>query len=108
MFAQHTSYALHDLLTVFSTVELPTLQKCSLFDSLVGSVLNFGAEIWGMHDANGVELIHNKFLRRPLGVKKSTNLTELYEELGRVQLSVFRKIIMIKYWVKYIAKTTHP
>ena len=26
-------------------------RKCKLFDTLVGSVLNFGAEIMGMHQA---------------------------------------------------------
>ena len=65
-------------------------------------ILNFGSEIWGMHDATDVERIHTKFLRYVLGVKKSTNLAALYGELGRVPLSVFRKVIMLKYWIKIL------
>lgn len=68
---------------------------------LVASILNYGSEIWGMHNASDVELIHTKFLRY-VGVKKSTNLDALYGELGRVPLSVFRKIAMIKYWLNIL------
>ena len=32
----------------------------------------------------------------------STNLTAHYGELGRVPLMVFRKVIMIKYWIKIL------
>ena len=43
--AQHASYALYNLFTVLKNIELPPSQKCKLFDSLVGSILNFGAEV---------------------------------------------------------------
>ena len=59
--AQHASYALYNLFTVFSKIELPTSQKCKLFDSQVGSILNFGAEVWGSHEATDIELVHTKF-----------------------------------------------
>ena len=57
-----------------------------------------------MHPASDIEMIQNKFLRRLLGVKNSTNLSALYGETGRVPLFVFRKIIMIKYWVKIVSQ----
>ena len=41
-------------------------------------------------------------ISRILNVKKSTNLTALYGELGQVPLMVFRKVIMIKYWIKIL------
>ena len=100
--AQHASFSLFNLFIAFNSVSLPISQKCKLFDSLVGSVLNFGAEIWGNHEATDIELIHTKFLRHILGVKKSTNLTALYGELGRVPMAIMRKIIMIKYWIKIL------
>ena len=100
--AQHASFALNNLFNVFQNIELPTSQKCKLFDSLVASILNFGAEIWGSHNATDIELIHTKFLRYVLRVKKSTNLSALYGELGRFPLAVFRKTIMIKYWIKIL------
>ena len=55
-----------------------------------------------MHDATDIELIHTKILRRILGVKKCTNLSAVYGELGRYPLSVIRKIHMIRYWIKII------
>ena len=102
--SQHASYALYNLFTVFNNVEYSVSQTCKLFDSLVGSILNFSAEIWGNHEGTDIELIHTKFLRRVLGVKKSTNLTALYGELGRVPLATFRKTIMIKYWIKTLGQ----
>ena len=102
--AQHASFALYNLFSVFNDVDLPVSRKCKLFDTLVGSILNFGAEIWGMHKASDIEAIHTKFLRRVLGVRKSTNLSALYGETGRVPLDVFRKFIMIKYWSKIITQ----
>ena len=71
-----------------------------LFDTLVSPILNFGSELWGMYKATDIELVHTKFLRYILGVKKSTNLSALYGELARIPLPVYRKINMIKYWVK--------
>ena len=38
-----------------------------------------------------------------LNVKKSTNLSGLYGELGRVPLLIYREISMIRYWIKLIS-----
>ena len=77
-------------------------KKSKLFAKLKGSILNFGSEIWGMHEASDIELIHTKFLRRILGVKKSTNLIALYGELRWFPLHIIRKVHMIKYWIKLL------
>ena len=100
--AKHASHALYNLFAVLNNIESQTSQKCKLFDSLVGSILNFGADVWGSHEATDIELVHTKFLRRILKVKKSTNLTALYGELGRIPLVVYRKVIVIKYWIKML------
>ena len=47
--AKHAAFALHNLFRIFNTVELPVAQKCKLFDTLVGYILNFGSEVWGMN-----------------------------------------------------------
>ena len=47
-------------------------------------------------------MIHTKFLRRILSAKKTTNLAALYGEVGRLPLSVIRKINTIKYWIKIL------
>lgn len=56
--ARHVSFALYNLFTVFNNTELSVDQMCNLFDSLVSSILNFGSEVWGMHDASDIEQIH--------------------------------------------------
>lgn len=49
-------------------------------------------------------MIHVRFLRYVLGAKKSTNLSALYGELGRVPLSIYRKINLVKYWNKVVSQ----
>ena len=85
---KHASYALHNLFSIFNQIELPDSHKCKLFDTLVGSILNYGSEVWGMHEAKDVETIHTKFCRRILNVKILTNLYGLYGELGRIPLKI--------------------
>ena len=103
MYSKYASFALYSVhvFTILNSVELPLSQQCLLFDTLVGSILNFGSEIWGFHEATDtcIELIHTKFLRRILGVKKSTNLAALNDEVGRVPMSIMRKLNIIKYKV---------
>jgi hypothetical protein len=98
--AQHSQFALHNLFIVFNQLELTINDKNKLFDSLVGSVLNYGAEVWGYYDSKDVEIVHCKFLRKVIGVKKSTNLDGLYGETGRYPMKIKRKLILAKYWVK--------
>ena len=40
--AQHASYALHNI---------PIMEQCKLVDTLVGSILNYSSEVWGIHNA---------------------------------------------------------
>ena len=100
--AQHASFALHNLFVVLNQLNLNIGEQCCLFDSLVGSVLNYGAEIFGTHEYKSFEHIHCKFLRKILGVKKSTNLDGLYGETARYPMLIHRKIKMFKFWIKII------
>ena len=68
-------------------------------------MLNYSAEVWGNHPGADIERIHTKFCRKVLQVKTSTNLDCLYGELGRLPMSVMRKIIMIRYWIKIITSS---
>ena len=100
--AQHGSFALHKLFSLFNQVELTISKKCKLFDVLVGSILSYGAEVWGYHEAKDVEVLHTKFCRWILSVRKSTNLSGLYGELGRFPLIIIRQTNMIRYWIKLL------
>ena len=72
--AQHASYSLHNLFTIFNQIDLPVSIKADLFDTLVFPVLNYAAEIWGAHNGPDIEVIHTKFCRKLLTVKRSINL----------------------------------
>lgn len=100
--AQHASYSLHNLFIVCNQLELPVSQMISLFDSIVLPTLNYAAEVWGHHAGPNIEIIHTKFCRRLLCVKQSTNVDVLYGELGRTPMSIHRKLILIKYWLKLL------
>ena len=45
--SQHATFALHYLFSLFRQIKFTTSQKCKLFDVLVGSILNYSAEVWG-------------------------------------------------------------
>ena len=94
--SQHAAFALHNLFALFRQFDFPTTQKCKLFDVLVGSVLNYSAEVWGNIEAKDMEIIHTQFCRWILKVRKSTNLSGLYGRLGRYPLIIYRKISMIR------------
>ena len=72
--AEHASYALHNLFSLFTQVVLPIPEKCRLFDTLVGSILNYSAVVLGAYVAKDVELIYTKFSRWILNIKNS-NMT---------------------------------
>ena len=101
--AQHSYPALHNLFIVFNQLNLNISDKCKLFDSLVGSVLNYAAEVWGNHNGKNIESVHCKFIRKILCVKKSTNIEGLYGEVGRYPMYIRRMLIMIKYWIKIVS-----
>ena len=100
--AEYGTYALHNLYRTLSNIQLSTKEKLKLFDSLVGSVLSYASEVWGYSKADDIERVHTRFCRSLLGVKRSTNLSGLYMELGRIPLAVFRQIRMLIYWSRII------
>ena len=98
--SDYGSFALHNLNRLFQSITLSYNEKFKLFDWLVGSVLSYSSEVWGFYKAPDIEQIHTRFCRTLLGVKKSTNLSALYCELGRKPLAVFRKLRIVRYWIK--------
>ena len=100
--AEYGSFALHNLNRLFQDMTLNNKDKFKLFDSLVGSVLGYSSEVWGFHGGPDIERIHTQFCRSLLGVKKSTNLAALYCELGRKPLIIYRKLRILRYWMKIL------
>jgi hypothetical protein len=77
-------------------------RKFLTFVSKVGSVLNYGAESVGCQEGKNIVIIHFKFLRKIVCVKKATDMDGLYGETGRDPMPIHSKFIMLKYWTKLI------
>jgi exonuclease III len=84
---------------------------CRLFDTLIRPSLTYGSEIWGVelglldHDkagsvAHSVEKVHLQYLKRILGVKRSTTSTHVRGEFGRHPVVMNIWILIIKYFFR--------
>ena len=69
--------------------------------------MSYSSEIWGYHQGSDIKRVHTRYLRYLLGVKRSTNLSALYSELGRKPLIIYRQLRMLKYWIK-LRNTNDP
>ena len=69
--AEHASSALYKLFLIYNKTELPTSEKCNLFNALVAPVLNYSSEVWDFHEGNNIELVHTKFCRKVLYVART-------------------------------------
>lgn len=96
--AEQSMKALFSLNHLFSVVSLGITEKLKLFDAMILPILNYGSEIWGFHSAPNVERVYLKFLKQILGVRTQTCTAAVYGELGKVPLSVLRKVRILKYW----------
>ena len=92
--------AMRSLFNLTKDYDLPIHISCNLFDSYVGSILNYNCEVWGFNQAENIERVHRKFCKRLLNVKTNTNSLANLSELGRYPLIINRKIRIIKYWLK--------
>ena len=85
-----------------------------LFDSLIRPIATYGCEVWyptrykkifenadnSLKNIDKIpcELLHNAFCKRLLGVYKSCNNTLSKVEIGRLPISFFITVQVIKYW----------
>ncbi|XP_071123183.1 uncharacterized protein [Mytilus edulis] len=102
--SQQANKGLASLFNLFKMLYTSTQQKCEMFDSLVGSILCYGSEIWGFHHANDIEQVHNKFCRFVLKVGKNSPICAVIGELGHLPMHIIRKQRILKYWLKIVTK----
>ena len=73
-----------------------------LFDILIKPILTYEFGMWGTGNYTDIERYNNKFLKRTLRVKSSTNTYQLCLETGRFLFSVFINICIVKFWLKIL------
>ena len=69
--------AMHQLWQILKEVESPFNISFNLFDTLVASMLNYGAEVWGFMSAECIERVHRKFCKYEVHSKsfRTTSIT---------------------------------
>jgi hypothetical protein len=63
-------------------------RRMMMFESMIESILVYGAEIWGWKEQEEVEKVHEKYLREVLGVDKETSSYIVREECKRNRVRV--------------------
>ena len=100
--------AIYSLNSKMNIKFLSTKTKFKLFDMLISPILLYGSEIWEPYlnqtfekwDSNAIEKVHLSFMKRILGVNRSTTNVLVRGELGRYSLKercITRSLNYIKY-----------
>ena len=80
-----------------NSLYLNTETILSLLDCYITSILCYASEVWGYIKGKAVERVHIHFCKRLLSIKRSTNNSIMYAELGRVPLRSNILFNMIRY-----------
>ena len=91
--------AMHALLSITKEMQVPVKIMFNLFDSFVGSILNYSCEVWGFATAENIERVHRKFCKWLVNVKMSTKNLYLAGEFGGFPLYIGRNVRIVKYWL---------
>ena len=74
-----------------------------LFDAQVQSIVQYGAEVWGIENSTVViEKVHLFAMKKFVGVDRRTPNDLLYGELGRYPIHINSNLRSIRYWLKLI------
>ena len=103
--AQKAIFAIYNYKISFGY--FPIKKLFILFDSMIKPILCYGSQIWGYEYIDSIEVVHNKFCKRILCVKKSTNTCLVHGECGRLPLCVTYLVNFIKYWCKLLIMPNH-
>ncbi len=96
MLSSKANRALLALNNKYKIKYLPIKIALKLFDSLISPILLYGSEVWAPYlnfdnkewDKCEIEKIHTQFLKRLLGLNRSTTNALVRAELGRYPLSI--------------------
>ena len=81
---------------------LPVNVAIELFDKQILPILIYGSEIWGYEFSQALKNVQTSFLKKLIGVNKSTSNCAVLGECGRLPLAVYYMTNCIKYWIKLI------
>ena len=107
--------AIYALNSRYQLKHLPIQAALKLFDSTIVPILLYGSEVWSIYenvddkewDSNRIEKIHTQFLKRILGVNRSTTNIMVRGELGRYPLRIQTDSRTINF-AKHISEECKP
>ena len=79
---------------------LPPDIHIDLFEKMVAPIFLYGSEVWGYSNVEPLEIFYRKFIRRVLGVGKSTPNCFVYGEVGKYPIVHRVYARMISFWTK--------
>ena len=79
---------------------LPPDIHIDLFDKMISPIFLYGCEVWGYGNIEPAEIFYRKFIKRVLGVGKSTPNCIVYGEVGKRPLKNLINIRMLSFWIK--------
>jgi hypothetical protein len=85
--ASQAKKAMHLLYTRIFNLDLPIDLQIKLFDQTIVPTLTYNCEVWGIENLDLIERVHTEFLQKITKSKRSTPLSFLYGDLGRVQVT---------------------
>ena len=74
--------------------------QIDLFDKIVLPICRYDCEVWGYADIKSLEIFYRKFLKRVLGLHKSTPNGMVYGEVGKFPVANLVHNRMISFWIK--------
>ena len=79
---------------------LPPDIHIDLFEKMIAPIFLYGSEVWGYGNIEPLEVFYRSFLKRVLGVGKSTPNCAIYGELGKYPVAHRIKKRMVSFWAK--------
>ena len=79
---------------------LPPDIHIDLFEKMISPIFLYGSEVWGYGNVEPLEVFYRKFIKRVLGIGRSTPNCIVYGEVGKYPIvhSVYKR--MIAFWTK--------
>ena len=77
---------------------LPPDIHIDLFEKMISPIFLYGCEVWGYGNVEPMEIFYRKFIKRVLGIHKSTPNCIVYGEVGKYPIvhQVYKR--MISFW----------
>tara|TARA_B110000196_G_scaffold86649_1_gene75141 strand:- start:271 stop:3555 length:3285 start_codon:yes stop_codon:yes gene_type:complete len=81
-------------------LQLPPDIHIDLFEKMITPICLYGSEVWGYSNLEPVEVFYRKFIKRILGLNKSTPNCIVYGEVGKRPLKNTIILKMLNFWIK--------